>query len=252
MKNYISHFLFGLFIPILFVMVIHEISYASPVGTWNRTIGLISVSSNEALGNFGSYEPSISLDGRFVAFSSNSNNLVSDDNNNSSDIFVRDRYLGETYRSSISSQGIEGNGTSGDPSISADGRFVAFSSAAMNLVGNDLNNKSDIFVYDLTTKTTTRVSVASDGSEANGTSYYPSISDDGRYVAFASEANNLVTNDTNTCHGSDIGRCGDVFVHDRFTKQTMRVSVSSDGEQSNDKSPNYGLENFWQWKICLV
>jgi archaellum component FlaF (FlaF/FlaG flagellin family) len=104
---------------------------------------------------------------------------------------------GQTTRVSVASDGTEGNGDSWAPSISADGRYVAFTSRASNLVPGDTNGTWDVFVHDRVTGQTTRVSVASDGTEGNGASEFPSISADGRYVAFISEASNLVPGDTN-------------------------------------------------------
>ena len=112
-----------------------------------------------------------------------------------------------------------------DPAISADGRFVAFSSDATNLVPGDTNGTADVFVRDRQTGTTRRVSVGSGGAQGNGLSVDPAISADGRFVAFASDATNLVPGDTN---GAD-----DVFVRDRQTGTTRRVSVGSGGAQGD-------------------
>jgi outer membrane protein assembly factor BamB/pimeloyl-ACP methyl ester carboxylesterase len=180
----------------------------------------VSVASDGSEGNNHSYYPSISADGRYVAFSSDASNLVPGDTNGQGDIFIHDRTTGQTTRVSVTSDGSEAGGGQ-TPSVSADGRYVAFSSYASNLVQGDTNGKNDIFVHDRTTGQTTRVSVASDGSQANNNSYYPSISADGRYVAFGSRASNLVPGDTNESF--------DNFVHDRTTGQTTRVSVASDG-----------------------
>jgi len=98
---------------------------------------------------------------------------------------------------SISSNGTLSNGYSGEPSVSADGRYVAFSSYANNLVTNDTNYQSDIFVRDSVSNVTERVSISSNGNEANSDCYNPSISGDGRYITFNSYANNLVLNDNN-------------------------------------------------------
>jgi len=173
---------------------------------------------------------SISNDGRYVAFSSDADNLISGDTNFDVDIFVHDQETGQTTRVSIASDGIQGNGDSMYPSVSADGRYIAFHSDASNLVSGDTNNRSDIFVYDRQTGQTNRISVTSDGNQGNGDSVYPSISADGRYIAFHSDASNLVSEDTN---GES-----DVFVHDRQTGQTTRVSVASDGTQGNDGAGN--------------
>src|SRR3990170_1359568 len=188
----------------------------------------VSVASDGTEGNSHSGGPSISADGFFVAFDSSANNLVSGDTNGYADIFVHNRQTGQTERVSISSNGVQGDQASQDPTISADGRYVAFLSYATNLVSNDTNNKPDIFVHDIQTGTTTRVSVASDGSQANDYNYYPSISADGRFVSFSSNANNLVSGDTNGFF--------DVFVHDRQLNVTRRISVSSDGTEGNGGS----------------
>jgi Tol biopolymer transport system component len=188
-------------------------------------ISLVSVASDGTQGTLWSYTPSISADGRYVAFYSLSSNLVNEDTNGNGDIFVHDLQTGETSRVSVSSSGIEGNWEADEPSISADGRYVAFESSSWNLVVEDTNGKFDIFVHDRQTGDTTRVSVASDGAQANGESHLPAISADGRYVAFLSDADNLVSGDSN-------GKT-DVFVHDRQTGETSRVSVASDGTQAN-------------------
>jgi Tol biopolymer transport system component len=196
----------------------------SPDGTTIR----VSVASGGTQGNGHSYHPSISADGRYVAFASNASNLVSGDTNGASDIFVHDRVTDSTERVSVSSGGTQGNGNSYNPSISVDGRYVAFNSKASNLVGGDTNGNWDIFVHDRVTDSTERVSVSSDGTQGNGNSYNPSISVDGRYMAFESLASNLVSGDTNGA--------SDIFVHDRVANSTERVSVSSDGTQGNGYS----------------
>jgi Tol biopolymer transport system component len=188
----------------------------------------VSVASDGSQGNVESYDPFISADGRYVAFHSDATNLVGGDTNGDRDVFVHDRQTAQTTRVSVASDGSQGNSHSRYPSISADGRYVAFHSDATNLVGGDTNGHGDVFVHDRQTGQTTRVSVASDGSQGNSYSRNSSISADGRYVAFHSFARNLVGGDTN-------GR-GDVFVHDRQTAQTTRVSVASDGSQGNDYS----------------
>ncbi len=200
----------------------------------------VSVASDSTEGNGYSGHPSISADGRFVAFYSGATNLVSGDTNDHWDVFVHDRQTGQTTRVSVASDGTEGNGFSGLPSISDDGRYVAFYSHADNLVSSDTNSKTDVFVHDRETGQTTRVSVASDGSQGASTYVWgaldPSISADGRYVAFYSFFNNLVSGDTNDfCDVDHDGyyqeECPDIFVHDRQTSQTTRVSVASDGSE---------------------
>lgn len=187
---------------------------------------------NQADGN--SDFSSISADGRYVAFYSMATNLVANDTNDTGDTFVHDRQTGQTIRVSVDSSGNQGNDTSLYSMISGNGQVVMFDSYASNLVANDTSDRMDVFAHDLVTGQTTRVSVDSSGNQA--TSLYPldgsygtSISFDGRYIGFSSYANNLVPNDTNFMD--------DVFVHDRQTAQTTRVSVDSAGVQSNGYSP---------------
>jgi hypothetical protein len=186
----------------------------------------VSVSSTGAEANFVSFSPSISSDGRYVAFQSGASNLVSGDTNGWDDVFVRDTLTGTTTRVSVSSSGAEGNDISSSPSISGDGRFVAFHSYASTLVSADTNATPDIFVHDRSDSTTTRVSVDSNGVQGdNACHFHCAISSDGRFVAFASRASNLVTGDTNGFN--------DVFLRDRQHALTTRVSVSSSGTQAN-------------------
>ncbi|MEG4143910.1 TolB family protein, partial [Microcoleus sp. Pol7_B1] len=196
--------------------------------TLANTTTRVSVDSagNQANDVSYSYLPSISADGRFVAFESNATNLVPGDTNDTGDIFVRDTLTNTTTRVSVDSAGNQGNGGSVELSMSADGRFVAFSSFATNLVPGDTNDTSDIFVRDTLTNTTTRVSVDSAGNQGNGVfGSSISISPDGRFVAFDSTASNLVPGDTNNER--------DIFVRDTLTNTTTRVSVGSAGNQGN-------------------
>jgi hypothetical protein len=162
-----------------------------------------------------------------VAFGSCASNLVAGDTN-VSDIFVHDRVTGITERVSVDSSGAQANGGSDHPSISADGQVVTFDSWASNLVFGDTNGLSDIFVHDRVTGITERMSVDSSGAEANSESWPPSISADGQVVAFGSGASNLVAGDTNGWF--------DVFVHERATGITERVSVDSSGAEGNRDS----------------
>ena len=170
----------------------------------------------------------LSSDGRYLAFDSISNNLVPGDTNGKSDVFLRDLKEGVTTLVSVNTEGTQGNNGSYDPSVSDDGRFVAFLSRATNLVANDTNSVLDIFVHDRQTLTTTHVSVSSGGVEGNSYCFSPTISANGRYVAFESDSNNLVDGDTNNRR--------DVFVHDRNTGLTTRASVDSAGGQSVGES----------------
>jgi Tol biopolymer transport system component len=212
-------------------LVTGDSNNASDIFVHDRYTGLtsmVSVSSSGEKGNDLSSEASISSDGRYVAFESFSDNFVKRDSFFSLDIFVHDRQTGLTSIVSVSSSGELGNGPSFYPSVSSDGRYVAFYSLADNLVSGDTNHSRDIFVHDRQTGQTTVVSVSSTGVLGNGNCYSPTISSDGRYVAFESKANNLVPGDTNGKY--------DIFVHDRLTAQTRRVSVSSMGVQGNDES----------------
>jgi Tol biopolymer transport system component len=209
----------------------------------------VSISSGGVQGTSDSLSPAINSDGRYVAFQSFANNLVSGDTAlcgtppvtfSCPDIFVRDRQTSTTERVSLSSAEVQANGESWSPAINGDGRYVAFYSEATNLVSGDTNNVEDIFVRDRQPGTTVRVSLASDGTQANGASDgWLAISSDGRFVAFTSDATNLVTGDTNAV--------GDVFLRDRDTDAdgifdeagavfTTRVSVDSTGAQSNGES----------------
>jgi Tol biopolymer transport system component len=172
-----------------------------------------------------SFVPALSGDGRYAAFYSDASNLVSGDTNAARDVFVRDLQTGQTTRVSVSSAGTEANGDSFAPAISADGRFIAFASAASNLVNGDTNDANDIFVRDRQANTTTRVSVGPTGVQANGGSDEPSLNGDGRLVAFTSAASNLVAGDMNNNR--------DAFVFDRQTLTAVNVSVDSAGVQAN-------------------
>lgn len=159
---------------------------------------LVSISSNGTQANGSSLFPSISADGRFVVFQSYASNLVTGDTNQSYDIFLHDRQTAQTSRLSVAPDGTQNDSSSYAPMISADGRYVTFWSFASNLVPNDNNEVEDVFVYDWLTAEMSRVALASDGTEGNAPSAYPSISADGRYVAFQSDATNLINNDTNS------------------------------------------------------
>ncbi len=195
---------------------------------WGGTTTRISVSTNGTQGDEYSDDSSLSADGRYVAFGSKATTLVTGDTNGASDIFLRDRQTGTTTRVSVTSAGVQGDDSSYTPSISADGRYVAFRSSATNLVTGDTNAHDDIFVRDRQSGSTTRVSIATGGTQGDDDSYAPSISADGRYVAFSSLANNLVPSDTND---------KDIFVHDRQSGTTTRVSVSSSGQQAENGYP---------------
>jgi len=188
----------------------------------------VSVNSAGGQANADCFSPTISADGRFVAFTGVASNLVAGDANGLWDVFVHDRATGETSRVSLGTAGTDGDGNSAEPSMSADGRFVTFRSDATNLVPGDGNAITDVFVRDRSTGVTTRASVDSAGVQANGGSDAAVISADGRSIAFRSVATNLVTGDTNGFT--------DVFVHDRETGATTRVSVATSGAQGDRSS----------------
>ena len=196
----------------------------------NGTTTRVSVANDGTQGQGTSFSsnPAISADGHFVAFTSTASNLVPGDTNNNSDVFVRDIQNGTTTRVSVANDGTQGNGSSGSPAISADGNFVAFTSSASNLVPEKTNTITDIFVRDIQNGTTTRVSVANDGTQGNNSSFNLAISADGHFVAFTSSASNLVPGDMN---GSS-----DVFERDLQNGTTTRVSVASDGTEANSNS----------------
>ncbi len=179
----------------------------------------------KASGDYPWGSPTISADGRFVAFSSVTGDLVEDATNGRRDIFVRDLRMGTTERVNVDNSGGQGNARSFLPSISSGGRFVAFNSYARNLVANDTNRTSDVFIRDLRTRTTKRVSVGGPGNQGNGYSRGSSISSDARFVAFESDASNLVAHDANGTY--------DVFVHERdTTSPKVRRVVPTEGANS--------------------
>lgn len=183
-------------------------------------ISLAQAESEESDGD--SYWPDMSGDGRYIVFASQASNLVPDDTNDRSDIFLYDRTTEQLRRISLASDGNEGNGVATTPSISNNGRFITFSSAATNLVANDTNNREDIFVYDQETDELSRISVTSDGEEGDGHSKLPMISGNGRFVAFQSRACTFVSDDCLSYYDK-------VFRHDRQSGETILVSVTYDG-----------------------
>lgn len=212
-------------------LVLDDTNGMSDIFVHDRYTGVttrVSLASDGSEATGYSYGPVISAGGEIVAFESRADNLVSDDDNGLDDVFVHDCGSGVTTRVNVASDGTEASGSSRDPSISCDGLSIAFSSQAENLVAGDTNGVSDVFVRDLGTGTTTRVSVAWDGSQANAMSGTPVISCDGNYVAFSSGADNLVPNDTNGV--------SDVFVRDRASGSTYRVSLAPDANEANGNS----------------
>jgi len=192
-------------------LVANDTNHNEDVFVHDRSTGTTvraSVDSNGVEGDHASYSPSISADGRFVSFESYSFFLVANDNNNDRDVFVHDLATGATECASVDSTGATANGGSrAMAGFSADGRFVAFSSAATNFVSGDTNRTYDVYVRDRATGAITRVSVDSAGVQSDGASEGVDISADGETVVFSGVATNLVANDTNGV--------SDVFVRDR-------------------------------------
>ena len=186
-------------------------------------VGRPSISLAEIQGNGDSLFPTISSTGRFVAFVTSATNLVSGDTNGQNDILLRDRRNGTTARISISTQEAQANGGSERPSISGNGRYVAFDSTATNLTSGDTNGHSDVFVRDRSSGATKLVSVARNSAKSNDYSQDPIISSNGRYVIFESAASNLTTGDANNNT--------DVFLRDLSTNSTTLVSIRPDGMQ---------------------
>ena len=188
----------------------------------------ISTASDGGQANGASFYPGISADGRFISFVSSASNLVAGDTNSTSDIFVKDQLSGQIERVSTGGDGSQGNGPSNVASISADGRFVTYDSAASNLVSTDNNGRRDVFLTDRTTGDTTRVSIDQSQGDADSDSSMPAINADGRYVTFESNETDLVENDSNNAT--------DISIYDRLAANVRRVSLATDGSQANGDS----------------
>jgi len=188
----------------------------------------VSVDSSRGQANKFSDSPSISADGRFIAFRSFATNLISGGTNGAYHIYVHDVVTGETSIVSVDSQGNQGNLSSYDPAISADGSVVSFSSIASNLVSSDTNQHEDVFVHDLPAHVTSLVTTNSNGEQGNADSYGPSaISADGRYVAFLSNASNLAPSTGPHEYYAQAYR------RDRATGSTTRQSINEKGQDAD-------------------
>jgi Tol biopolymer transport system component len=193
----------------------------------DKTTDRISVSSSGVQGDGPSRSPSISADGRYVAFVSEAHNLIDGETSTApSGIFVRDRVAGTTIDVTRTTTGAPPNGVSDDPEISGDGRYVTFASYAANLVPGDHNSATDIFVHDLSARITTRVSVSTGGEQADDGSFEPAINRNGRYLTFISSATTLVA-------AGDTNQAPDVYVRDMRAGTTTRVSVTPTGSEPN-------------------
>jgi Tol biopolymer transport system component len=214
------------------------------------SIRRISTDASGGEGNYGSYNQVFSPDGTKLAFESDASNLVGGDTNGWADIFVKDLATGAIQRISTDAAGSQANRASHNPVFSPDGAKVAFDSYASNLVPGDTNGDGDIFVKNLSTGGTTRVSTAADGTQGNGSSFGPIFSPDGTKVAFASDASNVVPGDTNNAH--------DIFVKDLTTGAIQRISTDALGAQGNRDSfgaifsPDGTKVAFQSWAFNLV
>lgn len=218
------------------VAFVHEDGESQHVYVVDRldlSLELVSKSTSGVPGDDPSHAPSISRDGRWVAFASTADNLVGGDSNDKDDVFVRDRATGVTRRVSVDASGDEGDDDSREAAIAADGRWVAFTSKAENLVPGDDNGKDDVFRYDLLTGGIERVSVDPWGDEVDKESWLPDISADGNFVAFSSLSDDLVQDDGN---GKE-----DVFRRDMALGSTLRVSLSLGGSDPNEFSTEPAL-----------
>lgn len=200
----------------------------------NGELSRVSVNSDGVPADDGSELPLLSRDGRFVAFLSDADNLTDGNATAFSNVFVHDRQTGDTTLVSVNSDGTAGTLGAEAAVLSADARFVAFKSASTNLVPDDTNGVQDVFLHDRQTGDTTRVNVDSAGAPDDGTggNFFGgralAINEDGGHIAFVSPGVNLVTGDTNSVT--------DVFVHERVSGKTQRVSIASDGSQADGAS----------------
>ncbi|MEV6380989.1 hypothetical protein AB0M31_16385 [Streptomyces sp. NPDC051773] len=182
----------------------------------------ISVTAEGSQANDYSDVGGISANGRYVAFDSSATNLVAGDTNGFSDIFVKDLRTGAIERVNVADDGTQADNETTTYSLSANGRYVAFTSSADNLAPGDTPDAQDVFVHD---RLTGRTELLVEGGTTWAQTYEPSISANGRYVAFTSSRSDLVEGDTNDR--------GDVFVRDRWKKTTERISVADDGSQTS-------------------
>jgi len=199
----------------------------------NANPQLVSTSSGSVLADGFSDLPSASADGHYIAFFSAATNLVAGDTNGAADVFVRDRQTGTTARVSLADDGSQGDDFSGWPAISADGRFVTFQSFAGNLVPGGQRGVGAVYVRDRQLGRTTRVSLSSTGVAADSDCLFPSISGDGRFVAFNSKATNLVPGGGGGAH--------QVYVRDLLTGETSLASAGNDGSPGDADSTTPAL-----------
>jgi hypothetical protein len=196
----------------------------------------VSLTNTGAQANIGAYGALVSADGRYVAFTSDSTNLISGDTNDVTDVFIRDRGLGTTTRVSVVNGGGESDNASVLTSMTPDGRFVVFDSDSDILVGTaDDNAVTDVFVRDRARSTTQRVSINTDSTQGDAASTGGSISDDGRYIAFVSDASTLDPG------WNDSGAYTDVFVRDRTSNVTTRITGFPNGDEADGPSTGVAI-----------
>jgi Tol biopolymer transport system component len=193
-----------------------------------------SVRTNGDDGNGDSFDPSISADGRFVVFHSTATNLSTRCDNGNSHIFRHDLDTGETICVSVNTEGEQGDGNSFLARVSADGRFVAFQSNPTNVTARCSNGFTHIYVRDTVEQRTTCASVDKNGNQGNNDSGQPSISSDGRFVAFSSAASNL---GNKHCQSGKV----QVLIRDRANETTSCASVGPKKVDGNGQSINPAL-----------
>lgn len=189
--------------------------------TASGAVTLLDMTTTGTIADSNSTQPDISGDGRYVVFQSYASNLVANDKNNDSDVFLKDIQTGTLKRLSTTPSGRAGDGWSGNPDLSSDGRFVVFQSQAGNLMEGDFNGAFDIYLRELQTNTLSVLSRSADFLLGNGDSVTPVINADGRLVAFASDASNLVENDRNATR--------DVFLKNTQTGEVILISANALG-----------------------
>ncbi|MBB3020518.1 Tol biopolymer transport system component [Microvirga lupini] len=207
-------------------------------------VARLSTSKAGEGGNGASRSAQISPDGRYVLFESSASNLVSGDDNGNADVFLKDVLTGEIRRISTDISGAEGNGYSYQARFSADGRSVVFTSSASNLVSGDTNGDYDVFQRDLATGAIVRLSTSGTGIEVHGWSEEPRLSQDGRYLFFASTANDVVP-------GGGDGTVYNLFRKDLLTGEVVRLSTSPEGLPA-DGHTGYGIDVSPDGRYVLV
>ena len=212
---------------------------AVPIALDGLATRLLSTSAGGAEANDASSYPVLSSDGHFVAFASSASNLVPGDANEAGDVFRKDTVTGAIACVSVASNGFPALDESSSPSISGDGQRVVFASEASDIIATDTNKLIDIFLRELGTQTTTRISESASGAQADGSSSGPRLSADGRFVAFASVATNLVPGDTNGM--------SDVFVRDLQPGAVERISAGASGVQTDGASEGPSISADGRW-----